>query len=563
MRTALRLTALSLALTAMLGCGRKQEADLLAYVPADTPYVIATLEAMPPDVQKAYVEKFYSAMLIDQIGDNIVNDLEQANAANPDDPLLPWLKALLPELMKSGTPAKLAEWGFPPSPKGIFYGHGLVPVLRMELSDPARFDAFLDDLATRAGRKFDEVEIDGNRFRSFGNEQVKGYIGTLGQQAVMSLMPARLPDEDKATLLGLELPDASLADRESLEALRQQHGFLAHNHGYIDFQRLARLLTAPQASSERAIFEALQLEVPQLGPECAKELEGMVALAPRLVFGTMKLDLSGVDTLAILETEAQLTQDLKKLRGPVPGTAIGNAGLLQTALGLNVPETVKLFTGAADKVLAAPYQCDKLAPINQSAAELKQELSNPGLAMAGSVTGLHLLLQDFSLDTVEGQSPQLSAALAVASPTPVMLWGFAQASLPPLAKVNMTMDGQVIELPESLVPGPVPLRFKAVMHKDSIAFGTADVADDDFLKLSQVDANAVPPLLQYGISGRFFGLLADDLSKSVPSEGAGSEESAETIAAVRKMENVIERIDVRIGIGESGVEIHQQVSLKP
>jgi hypothetical protein len=364
-------------------------------------------------------------------------------------------------------------------------------------------------------------------------------------------------------VLGLELPDSSLAESKRLDALRQQYGFLPESHGFVDFRQLSRLLTAPEAASERAVFEALQLEVPRLEANCAEELDGMVALAPQMVFGMVTMDPTSLDSLAILETEAQLTQDLKKVLAPVPGTAMQQTGLLNIALGLNVPEVVKLFTGAAEKVLAKPYQCAELAPINQSAAELKQELANPGLAMAGSVTGLHLALQSLRMDATSEEPVKFSAALAVASPTPVMLWGFAQASLPPLTKVNMTMDGQVVALPESLVPGPLPILLKAVMHKDSIAFATQDVADDDLLALSRVDASAEPPLLHYGLSGGFAAMLADTMAKASPSEGPEAAEAKRAVDMVRRMGDGLEHMEISLGVGERGIEWRQRMRMKP
>ena len=59
--------------------------------------------------------------------------------------------------------------------------------------------------------------------------------------------------------------------------------------------------------------------------------------------------------------------------------------MLRVAMSIDLPETVRFLNGVADAIAAKPYQCEELQDINQSATELKQNLANPGLAMAGSL----------------------------------------------------------------------------------------------------------------------------------------------------------------------------------
>src|SRR5262249_33692938 len=137
--TDMRLSVAAACAFALLlaACSREPEAPHgvpLSFVPADTPYVYANIDPLPAALTEQWakpMQDYWPRMF----------DMYEAalNQSRPhaSEETLRLVLAVLDELKTHASWARLREFGIKPDARLAFYGIGLVPVLRLELADPA------------------------------------------------------------------------------------------------------------------------------------------------------------------------------------------------------------------------------------------------------------------------------------------------------------------------------------------------------------------------------------------------------------------------------------------
>src|SRR5688572_16138403 len=109
---------------------------ILRRVPADTPYVLASLEPLP----RAYYEKSLADARA-QLG----GSMAKLRAALPADagPATRFGLALLEEIGGDLTVAGMEKNGFRTDARAVIYGLGFLPAFRLEVHDGAAIEALL------------------------------------------------------------------------------------------------------------------------------------------------------------------------------------------------------------------------------------------------------------------------------------------------------------------------------------------------------------------------------------------------------------------------------------
>jgi hypothetical protein len=501
-----RVLGLALASLVLSACGQKgPPADPLAYVPADTPYVLVNPKGTPKAVTAAWMGIYGSS-------------LSDLYAELPNDPSMlqipgelgTWMRAILPEAANFVNVEGFARLGLKAEARYVLYGHGILPVYRFELEDAAKLGEMVKRIESRAGKTIPTRKIDEHTLWSVGDDKATVLFGAIGPYFVATLLPTSADDARVRAQLGLTLPERALADTDTLAKLDQGHGFDGQISGYIDVAGLARRFAGRDAA-DRAVIEAFGGEVPEISAACSADMDRITAQFPRVAMGTRSFDAKSMDFSMVVELEPATAKAWQALAAPIPGEATATRSMFDAALSANVPKAVSLLGSMADAVIANPFQCEDLAELNSSMNELKAGLAQPTLAMAGSVTAARLGLMDLALDKDTMEPSRVAAYVAVASPTPMMLWGLAQQSVPQLAQVTLTQDNQVVTLPDGTFPTPLPLSFKVVATNGSLGVSAGEVGDADLQGAAALPAQADGTILAYGASGRFFTLLADVL----------------------------------------------------
>jgi len=551
----------ALSLTAA-GCGRKEPDSILGYVPADTPYVFANVEPLP----KAYIDTMAAKMgPLAEMYEGMIKDALAALAKEgSDDPAVAVVKALLEELQGKISIAGAESLGFSTQARSAIYGMGLVPVARVELKDPAAFQAFLGRVEKRAGQPLLSFKVGDQSYWRIGKEggELAGLMAIADGDLVLSLMPSKPSNELLERLLGVTLPDASLADEGKLEALNKQFGFTPHGSGYVDVVRVVQALTEEKSGIEKEFLAALGEKDELPSAECKAEMLGIAGNMPRLAFGYTRFDVQQLDSQAILELKPELAKPLSALPAAVPGLGAATDSVFDFGFSLNVQKMVDFVNAQASAVAAAPYKCPELANLNTGFAELRTNMANPGLAMAApALKGARAVVTKFNM--TNPIAPEVAGKMLIASDNPESLFAMAKSFVPAIASLDLKPGAMPVPLPAELAQPGMPSTHVA-MTAQAIGFAVGDGEEVALSKWLGEPAASPPPLLTFGYSGEFFESIAQAGMMGMADKS--DEERAEAERSFKLMQEVYGRmlahLDVSVLLTERGVEMRQTMKMK-
>jgi hypothetical protein len=398
--------------------------DVLAHVPADTPFVFAALEPLP----RGYFERVCRELcpvLAASLG---------RSAAPPPGLGVPH-QTVLGELIAALTGPD--DLGIGATPRWVLYGLGTAAVFRIEVRDPVALAAALDRLGgggavTRSRgsqRYWHHEQVDRAIFAAIvGRELVVAYGGT---EAIDSALPLLLADSP---------PVASMADGAALVQLAATHGFAGYGVGYIDVAALIALPAAEPAEEPA--------EEPSL---CRRVLERGAAAFPRIVFGFDELVDKRLSLTVMLEAEPSLAGRLQ--RGAISWapltTRVANRPLAVLGLGAERAVMEPLLADLRVWAAGASAACDEswaLAGLDRLVSfSPTGELADRG-ADLGTVEafGAVALVQS---SRVRGGLPQATDGyVVIGTARPAPLLRALQQALPGLEGPELVADGSYRKL---------------------------------------------------------------------------------------------------------------------
>lgn len=458
MRLTTRTFALALAGVLLAGCGHKDRNAPLAFVPADTPYVTASLEPMGDDARQALLAQA-DAQLPAQLAqmDDLADRLE---ARNPAAARL--LRALAGAFKGNTVEGFAHDAGLDLKGRFAFYGLGLAPVLRLELSDPKAFDGFVHRFETAYGTPFDSANVGGQAYRRVVSAETHTQlvIATVGKQAVLALLPADLPQPALRLALGLDRPAQSLQDSGALADLAKAKDYQPWLVGELDVQRLLPLVAGGKDPLFAALFKAgAERESAQTGepvanltripPSCPADATRIAARVPQVSFGYTRLDAKHQDSRIDVALASDITQAFAGLKVDLPGLGVDASAPFELSLALPMAELRDFWLAQADAVAATPFACPALADLNAGFAKLGQTMQKAAMPPFGDILGLHVALDDFSLGP-DQRLPTFSGRVLLATRNPAGLLGMGQMAVPALAQLRVPNTGAPAPLPAHL-----------------------------------------------------------------------------------------------------------------
>ena len=532
------------ALLCVSACGDKVDRDApLAFVPADTPWVFANLEPVPESIRTRYEQQMQAAWpLMLGMFDGALADLEKVSnetssgadiddaegdgadavAANPEiaiatiaDPAgtakaVRVLKGVLEELRSLDTPDKWRAVGLSPEARMAMYGVGLLPVMRLELSDPEAFRALVARLEQKAGSKLGTAQIGEQAVWTFGTDEVGGVLAIQGSHLVLGMMPGNADDALKRRVLGLDRPAESLADSGALADFNKARGYLPHGSGWIDTRRIVALVGTDEGIN--AIVRAAGSEPPVLDVTCRAEFDAIAAKMPRLAFGYTALDGERMSMHSRLDLEPALAQALLALGSSTPGGATRDA-LFDFGIALPVLGLRDFLVTQADAVAKAPFQCEQLKDLNKAFADARPKLEGTLPPPVANLSGLRLTATRLAWPQ-GSDKPDFAGTLVVGSSSPALLAGLAQLASPELQKITLPADGKPVAIPASALPaGYTDIPVSVAMGEKTLALA---IGKDEGGRLATIVA--APPSkpgvwLDMSMSGSVYGLFGDAIDR--------------------------------------------------
>lgn len=348
-----------------------------------------------------------------------------------------------------------------------FYTVGLVPVMRLQLSDAAAFRRFLDEAEQRGGVRGQRGSFQGVAYRSYGiqlaNERPAAtslLVAIRSKFAVVTLDIPQFRAESLPLALGLKAPAQSLGRTDLSKRVFADGGPAPDSVGFLNHTAIvAAIVGAPDSLAGRMLT---QLDTKHLlgrvrTPACQHDLQAMVKVWPMTVWGTRLAGGSGSSvtarTRALSEiTDAPLAAQLVKLRGHIPPPVMDSSAkpMLVTAVGLDVASVGSVIGALQRRFVRAAFQCEWLVK-----AQRRVQKSNPAVAsmatgLFGSVKGISVSLFDLRTAPNGSGGTKLQSAdalLTVSAEQPARLVGLLKAMQPQLlGNLNIPANGTPVPL---------------------------------------------------------------------------------------------------------------------
>lgn len=559
-----RFVALAVGAALLAACGKKSidNAAPLAFVPADTPYAYANMEPAPAAVTEQWSRRMHdylpAALAVYE------NALDRIGTAKPNNAhAIAATRALIDTLKTHDTWDKLRELGLKPDMRVAFYGVGLVPVLRFELGDAAKFRATIADIEHKSGAALPTAKVGDQDYWYLGDEKIVAMFAIENAQFVATMAPPRASDALKRTLLGVERPAKSLADSGDLDKLAKQYGYSNYGEGFFDVVKIAERLTGAAQGSDREIATLLDLPTGGSDAACKTEYLDLARKFPRLVMGANELSAQRVRISAQLEMQPALAAQLAAALGAAPGTGKPGEGVMDMALSLPVLKLKDFWIAQADAVAAKPFACASLAHLNSGFADFKKKIDITVPPPASDLTGVRFTLDSFDMGAGATPMPVFSGKLLMASDNPAAALAMAQLALPPLKDLKIAADGKPVALPAGTVPKLDLPAFVAMSPKAlAVAIGTG--ADATLGAYLAAPAANEPVFLRMSFSGKFYGTLAHAFEKMqamMPADKQAQFTQQSKLMAV--YENWIRSADVEFVATPTGIALRETVEQNP
>ena len=197
-----RIAASTMVVIAFLtsSCGDEKDRkpkEILQYIPADTPYVMAFTKPFPDDLMdkvEPSVDKMLSAyqrMMRYRLSEHLIELSAQEGGAERAERLQEFMDEMISLMSVKG----LREAGVGRDSVFAIYGDGVLPVVRIGTTDIDKFESAIARLESKASESFLVGEIEGKPYRYRDFDELSLVIATFGGDAVIAVVPAGIGDE--------------------------------------------------------------------------------------------------------------------------------------------------------------------------------------------------------------------------------------------------------------------------------------------------------------------------------------------------------------------------------
>lgn len=520
-------------------------APMLKYIPADSPYFLASREAMAE-------QDAFDIFMRSQPSGSLESDLDELRATLPeiDDEVLRSLMTLLiamgEELVGVETLDDVHALGLKMGPQAAFYGLGILPVVRFELHDEDAFRDTLQRILANADISLNIATTDGHEYWVLTQDgPIKAIMTIIDQQLLLSVVPQDASDELLAQVLGNTLPDSNIGDTDVLAELEQRHGFTPYGAGQVYSSRLLNELSTPTHSGTQALMEAVDAEPLDLST-CQADIDRITSRLPGLVMGAREYSPERIEMNLILETDEEIVSDLRALTTQVPG--LGSAeGMASLGLSLDLPVLTQTIQKYAQELRQKPFSCDELQDLNSAWNDVNMAVNNPITIMIGpALSGFNARIDSL---TMKNGEPIFTGILNLASQNPLALLSTASAFLPELGALGLEPGGKAKKIESMMLPPDAPELY-AAMSENALVLGSG-TSDSVALQAELQAPVSERDLLLHGhLTGEFYHSLAN-VMEQVPT----GEMTEYDIEMLKQYGDMYENMELWLVVDDAGVEM--------
>ncbi len=535
---------------------------LLQYVPADTPYVFGTLEPLPDEFMDKIEPKVdrllaaYSELLRVAAG-------EAQSDGGGESEETEKVSAVVDELRSMMSLKSLKDAGVTRDSTLVFYGNGLLPVLRVTLSDASLFDDAIARIEEKAGEKLPVAEVDGMPYRYVEDEGIRVIVATIADQLVLTVAPEGLDDMALTRLLGLTPPSESIAHSGKLRDIANQYGYLHEYVGLVDTVRLADTFIDEPEGLDALLLEMMGYDASTLSDVCKAELGSLAKIAPRVVSGYEEVSAETLRSITVLELRDDIAAEFKGFAAPVPGLGQIYDGLFSFGMSLNAEAIRSFFDMHVAALREDPWECEHLADFQDGLFKAsEQALAQPVPPVLYDFHGFLAVVEDMQgFDLGRKQPPDsMDASFLLAIDNAQGLLAMGQAMIPQLAELTIEPDGKAhrFEIPEA--EADIDSAWIA-LTESAIAISVSEDGEATLPSLLTAEAGTPPPFMSMGVDAeRYYALIGKAMRESDDEEM--TEEMRDALSEVMDVAaDFYERLQIDVNFTDRGIEIDTDMSL--
>jgi len=572
------ISLLAISAVMLSACGKDDEpaapsaavsasGDLLQYIPADSPYVFVTLEPISDEIMDDIEPKLDRVLMSyrDVLRETVAAKKAEFSEEEQDSEEAQRIEAFVDEFSNLLSVQGMRDAGIARDSLAAFYGNGLLPVLRIELSDDALFEATVARLEEQAGQTMSVGEVQGQSYRYFDAEELRIVIAVMKGQAVFALVPTVFDESQTGRALGLTLPETSIADTTVLQDLIGKYDFTNHVVAFVDVPLIAERFVG-QPTGLDADLIALSEDDMQLSDVCKAEIREVAGIVPRMVIGYTSLTAKRFDSSIIFEMRDDIAAGLTSVATAVPGLGGDRGGLMTFGMSLDMKAAREFMEARLDAMEADPYECEHLADLQAGVAEGRATLEQPVPPMVYDFKGFVA-----AIDAIEGldlatQTPPTSVdgGFLLAMDNAQALVSMGAMFSPEIAALNLQADGNPVELalPQLQMMGMTAF---AALNEGGLAVSMGDDAETQVQGMLSADAATPPPFMSFSVdAARYYSFMGEAIAAG--EAGADDEPTPEMQDALTEMMNSIadfyDRMSIDVLFTENGIEMRAVETLK-
>lgn len=501
-------------------------ADLLSYIPADTPYVFASTKPLPTKVADKLeptvdeILQVYQRILRHFMAEQLVKmSADEDGAAEAEK-----FRGLMEEVLGLVSLEGIRGAGIERESAFALYGNGLLPVLRFELSKEELFDTAIERIEEKAGEALLVGDANGKSYKYIDAEELKLIIATLDGQAIISAVPVQFNESQIAGVLGLRKPAVSLKSNKALSSIGKEYGFSDFLVGFISNQRIAEIFTGNGTDVDKELFAAFSEAPPQFTETCSAEIMEMAGIAPRMVFGYRDITIEHVASAMVVELRKDIATGLATIPAAVPGLGSDPGGFMSLGIGLNPMALRAFYEARLNAMEADPYECEDFAELQAGVAKGREALNQPMPPIVYSFRGFFADITDIqSMDFASNMTPEsIDASLLIAVENAEALIMMAAMMDPQIAALNLLPDGKAkkIELPQFQAFADMAY---AALSKNALSVSVGAKAEAKSADMLLASSSNPPPFMSMSMdAARYYSMAGE----AMVAEPASDEEEA-------------------------------------
>jgi hypothetical protein len=551
--------------------------DLLQYIPADTPYVIAFTRPLPDDLvdrmEPAMDETLsaYRSMIEFMLGEAEA-ELEKEQAAGDDEAPMDEeqfqrFEAVMTELMAMMSVQGLREAGIGRDALFAFYGDGLLPVVRIALTDGDKFDQAIARFEEQAEATLETAEIRGLPYRYVELDgKARVIIATPDDDAIIAVVPTDYGESRLALTLGLEKPRNSLYRSKELRKIAKEYDFTDHAVGFFDIELIAASLLSDPSPRNAELFALMEYDPSQLDDTCKAEFAELAGVVPRVVMGYTGVGDRQIEGAMIVELREDIAAGLATLPAAVPGLGRDPGGLFSFGFSLDPMALRTFYEARLDAMEEDPFQCAALAELQASTAQGRQALAKPLPPVVYNFRGMMASIQDIQGFDMSAKRPpeSIDAGILFVVENAQDLVNMAALMSPQVAALNLLPDGKSrrLDLPEL---GEMAEKAFAALSSGAMSISVGEGAAQKAEAMLEADVERTSPLMSMSMDAkRYYEFVGQAMmQEDEPEEGEPT--PIEVREAMRDVVlssgSIYERMFTRVHLTSRGIEVDTRMTL--